>query len=157
MSQPLAATLRAIAAQLLSEAAQLEAPHPAAGGAVTAPANPAPFGAYADGQPKPAPAYDACRPMWEAAQREGAFDIHKFIGQGIQQGAAQMYSGHVTNWLAVEDALLELGRGAWGQAWLAHDVNAEMIHPHYLKLFLGYTVQRVYDKAGDLVRYDHKP
>lgn len=149
----LAITLRAIAAQLLSEAAQLEAPQPAA----TTPAAAAPFGTYADGQPKPAPAYDACRPMWEAAQRDGAFDVHKFIGQGVQEGAAQMYSGHVTDWLAVEDALLELGRGAWGQAWLAHDVNAEMIHPHYLKLFLGYTVHRVYDKAGDLVRYDHKP
>ena len=157
MSQLLAATLRAIAAQLLSEAAQLELPGAGAGGGTDVPTNPAPFGTYADGQPKPAPAYDACRPMWEAAQREGAFDMHKFIGQGVQEGAAQMYSGHATDWLAVEDALLELGRGEWGQAWLAHDVNAEMVHPHYLKLFLGYTVHRVYDAKGDLVRYDHKP
>lgn len=153
----LAITLRAIAAQLLSVAAQLELPAAGSGCGVTVPDTRAPFGLDASGQPKPAPAYDACRPMWEAAQREGAFDIHQFIGQGVQEGAAQMYAGHVTDWLAVEDALLELGRGEWGQAWLAHDVNAEMVHPHYLKLFLGYTVHRVYDKAGDLVRYDRKP
>lgn len=92
----LAITLRAIAAQLLSEAAQLEQP------AEAVPVTPAPFGAYADGQPKPAPAYDACRPMWEAAQREGAFDIHQFIGHGVQEGAAQMYSWYVTDWQALE-------------------------------------------------------
>lgn len=114
-----------------------------------------PFGTYADGQPKPAPAYDACKPMWEAAQRVGAFDIHKFIGVGVQEGAGQMYSGHITSWKAVEDAIVELGKSEFGQTWLSFDQNAELIQPHYLKMFRGYTVKRVYDKAGDLVRYDH--
>ena len=151
-------TLFEVADFLKTQATALQAIErlqPAASGAATVPTTLAPFGTYADGQPKPAPAYDACRPLWEAAQREGAFDMHKFIGQGIQQGAAQMYSGHVTDWRAVEEALLELGKSDWGQAWLAHDGNAELIHPHYLKLFRGYTVKRVYDKAGDLVRYEH--
>lgn len=116
-----------------------------------------PFGTYADGQPKPAPAYDACKPLWEAAQRAGAFDIFQYIGKGIQEGAAQMYDGHVTDWRAVEDAIVALGKSDWGQDWLSHDVNAELIHPMYLKQFRGYTVRRVYDKAGDLVRYEHLP
>lgn len=115
-----------------------------------------PFGTYADGQPKPAPAYDACRPMWEAAQRDGAFDIHQFIGHGVQEGAAQMYSWHVTDWQACEDAIVALGLGEWGQAWLAHDVNAELIAKPYLKRFVGYTVKRLYDKAGDVTGYAHE-
>lgn len=142
-------TLRSIIAQLQSVVDALD-PHPAA--PVAAPV-PAPFGTYPDGTPKTAPAYDACRPMWEAAQREGAFDVHQFIGQGIQQGAAQIALAGATT--VDQQALLELGRGAWGQAWLAHDVNAELVHPMYLKQFRGYTVRRVYDKAGDLLRYEH--
>lgn len=118
--------------------------------------DPAPFGRYASGEPKPAPAYDACKPLWEAAQRAGAFDIFQYIGKGIQEGAAQMYSGHVTDWKACEDAIVALGKSEWGQEWLSHDVNAELIHPMYLKQFRGYTVRRGYDKAGDVTGYAHE-
>ena len=104
-------TLRSIIAQLQSVVDALD-PHPAA--PVAAPV-PAPFGLDASGQPKPAPAYDACRPMWEAAQRDGAFDIHQFIGHGVQEGAAQMYSWHVTDWQACEDAIVALGLSPWGR------------------------------------------
>ena len=43
-----------------------------------------------------------------------------------------------------------------GQAWLAHDVNAELIAKPYLKRFVGYTVKRLYDKAGDVTGYAHE-
>lgn len=113
----------------------------------------APFGRDASGTPRPAPAYDACRPMWEAAQRDLAFNMHDFTGVGVQQGAAQMYSKHVTDWAAVEKAIVALGKSDWGQVWLSHDENAELIYKDYLKLFRGYTVERVYNKSGDLVEY----
>lgn len=148
-------TLRSIIAQLQSVVDTLDPPGNAPTQADPVAPAAAPFGLDASGQPKPAPAYDACRPMWEAAQRDGAFDIHQFIGHGVQEGAAQMYDGHVTDWRAVEDAIVALGKSDWGQDWLSHDVNAELIHPMYLKQFRGYTVRRVYDKAGDLLRYEH--
>lgn len=149
-----AKTLRSIIAQLQSVVNALD-PNPVAPEPVHIAA---PFGIYPDGTPKTAPAYDACRPMWEAAQREGAFDVHQFIGQGIQQGAAQIALAGATtvDQQALEDAIVALGLGEWGQAWLAHDVNAELIHRDYLRRFRGYTVRRLYDKAGDVTGYAHE-
>ena len=148
-------TLLEVAAYLTKQAEQLRmAERLGIARTETAP-DEAPFGTYADGQPKPAPAYDACKPLWEAAQRAQVFDIFKYLGKGIQEAAGQMYDGHVTSWKAVEDAIVELGKSEFGQTWLSFDQNAELIQPHYLKMFRGYTVKRVYDKAGDLLRYEH--
>lgn len=151
-------TLRSIIAQLQSVVDTLDPPGNAPTQADPVAPAAAPFGTYPDGTPKTAPAYDACRPMWEAAQREGAFDIHKFIGQGIQQGAAQIALAGATtvDQQALEDAIVALGLSPWGQAWLAHDVNAELIAKPYLKRFVGYTVKRLYDKAGDVTGYAHE-
>lgn len=144
-NETIAAQLEGHAAALLETAKKLRGAPVSAGIKDTAP-----FGTYADGQPKPAPAYDACRSMWEAAGREQVFNIHAFIGQGIQQGAAQMYSGHETDWQAVEDAIVALGMSDWGKAWLSNGANAELIDPAYLKRFVGYTVQRVFDLKGNV-------
>lgn len=149
-----AAQLEGHAAALLETAKKLrgvsDPPTPVA---AEKPKDDAPFGRRADGTPKEAPAFDKCHALREAGQVAGVFDIHKFIGVGIQQGAAQMYSGHVTDWAAVEEAIVDLGKSDWGQGWLSVDENAELIHSDYLKRFRGYTVERVYDKFGDLVGY----
>lgn len=150
-NQAIAAQLEGHAAALLETAKKLRGEHPAPAGGEAK--NVAPFGRYASGEAKPAPAYDKCRALWEAAGREQVFNIHAFIGQGIQQGAAQMYSGHETDWQAVEDAIVALGKSEWGKKWLSYDVNAELIDKEYLFNFVGYNVQRSYDARGDLVGY----
>lgn len=151
----LAQTLRSMAATLNAEADRLDLPASGAGGGTVAAVD-APFGAYPDGTARTAPAYDACRPMWESAQRAGAFDVHAHIGQGIQQGAAQITNPKLVDQRVLEDAIVALGASAWGQAWLAHDVNAEMIREDYLRRFRGYKVRRVYDKLGNVTGYAHE-
>ena len=153
-NETIAAQLEGHAAALLETARQLRGPAPVPVPAEK-PKDLAPFGRDASGVPLPAPAFDKCHALREAGQVAGVFDIHQFIGVGIQQGAAQMYSDHVTDWAAVEKAIVAFGKSDWGQEWLSHDENAELVHRDYLTLFRGYTVERVYDKYGDLVEYKH--
>ena len=108
-------------------------------------AKPAPFGRTPDGKPRIAPAYDGCRALWEAAQRDGVFNIHAFIGQGIQQGAAQMYNPVEPDQLALEEAILAIGKTDWGKGWLAADENLALIERSYAKRLTGAYVVRHWD------------
>ena len=105
--------IRQLATELVAE---LSAPGP------TTPATDpdAPFGRNLAGEPNFAPAYDACRGMWEAAQRAGAFSIWTYVGPGIQSYAGQLVNPPKADLQALEDAIVALGLSPWGQAWLVH-------------------------------------
>lgn len=126
------------------------------GAGEAAPVDPdAPFGRDSLGAPRMAPAYDACRAMWEHAQREGVFSMWTYTGQGIMQGAAQMYSQFVPNVQNIENALVALGNSRWGQEWLAHPENAAMVGRDYQIKFLGcyYTLTNQQDPSQGYTKH----
>lgn len=95
-----------------------------------------------EGKPLPAnakPAYDACRQLWEAAQKVGAFNIFAYI-PGLQPLAAQMGEARPADKMNAD--IIKLGFSVWGQEWLSHDENAALIDPDYQRHFLGYRVVR---------------
>jgi len=108
-------------------------------------AKPAPFGRSPDGKPHVAPAYDACKALWEAAQRDGWFNMGKLTGPGIQQGAAHLFDKHIIDWQAVEDAIVGLAADERGKAWLAADENLALIERSYAKRLTGTYVIRHWD------------
>jgi len=85
------------------------------------------------------PAYDACRQMWEAAQKAGMFNIFAYI-PGLQPLAAQMTVSRPAEQMNAD--IVKLGFTVWGQDWLSHDENAALIDPDYQRHFLGYRVVR---------------
>jgi hypothetical protein len=101
------------------------------------------------GNPKMPPAFDGCSSMREAAQRAGLFNVHAYIGDGIQQGAAQMYQHLALDHVALETAIRALGRGAWGRGWLARLENRAVTAPGYVRMFGFKPVERKRD--GSLV------
>ena len=143
------ATIKALLAQLIAAIAELEAGGPVEPQPVE---NEAPFGRNLAGQPNFAPAYDACRGLWEAAQRAGAFSIWVYIGPGIQSYAGQLASSPKPNLRALEDAIVALGFAPWGQAWLAHPENRALVDPGYVRRFGFKPVTR--ERDGSLREYD---
>ena len=135
--------IRQLATDLLAE---LDAPP---GPEVPAGDPEAPFGRNLAGQPNFAPAYDACRGMWEAAQRAGAFSIWTYIGPGIQSYAGQLVNPPKADLQALEDAIVALGLSPWGQAWLTHLENRTRVAPAYCRRFGVKPVERKPD--GTLV------
>ena len=117
------------------------------------PADPeAPFGRNLAGEPNFAPAYDACRGMWEAAQRAGAFSIWTYVGPGIQSYAGQLVNPPKADLQALEDAIVALGLSPWGQAWLTHPENRTRVAPAYCRRFGVKPVERKPD--GTLHEYE---
>jgi hypothetical protein len=117
------------------------------------PADPeAPFGRNLAGEPNFAPAYDACRGMWEAAQRAGAFSIWTYVGPGIQSYAGQLVNPPKADLQALEDAIVALGLSPWGQAWLVHAENRALVAPAYCRRFGAKPVERKAD--GSLHEYE---
>lgn len=112
----------------------------------------APFGRNLAGEPNFAPAYDACRGMWEAAQRAGAFSIWAYIGPGIQSYAGQLVSPPKADLRALEDAIVALGLSPWGQSWLTHPENRALVAPAYCRRFGVKPVERKPD--GTLHEYE---
>lgn len=137
--------IRQLATDLLAEASVDTPPEQ--------PADPdAPFGRNLAGQPNFAPAYDACRGMWEAAQRAGAFSIWTYVGPGIQSYAGQLVNPPKADLQALEDAIVALGLSPWGQAWLAHPENRALVAPAYCRRFGFKPVERKPD--GSLHEYE---
>lgn len=99
------------------------------------------------------PCYDACKRLWEAAMKVdpagSLFNIHDYIGEGIQQGQEQMNADRMSQAMQdrLENDVRMLGKSAWGQEWLSHDENAAMIDRRYCYYFMGYW----------LVRKSHNP
>lgn len=85
------------------------------------------------------PAYDACKPLWEAAQKAGLFSIFDYV-PGIQRGAAHISEQRDAT--KMNQDIIKLGFTAWGQEWLSHDENAALIDADYQRHFLGYRVVR---------------
>lgn len=112
----------------------------------------APFGRNLAGEPNFAPAYDACRGLWEAAQRAGAFSIWAYIGPGMQIHAGQITNPARPDLQALEDAIVALGLSPWGQTWLAHLENRAIVSPVYLRRFGFRPVERLPD--GTLREYE---
>lgn len=112
----------------------------------------APFGRNLAGEPNFSPAYDACRGMWEAAQRAGAFSIWAYIGPGIQSYAGQLVSPPKADLRALEDAIVALGLSPWGQSWLVHPENRALVAPAYCRRFGVKPVERKRD--GTLHEYE---
>lgn len=144
-------TLEQIKALLYKCLAAIEALQ--AGAPTPEPVEPdAPFGRSLDGQPKFAPAEAGCRSLWKAAEAAGLFSIHAYIGPGIQQGAAQLDQHVPINLMALENAIVALGMGPWGQAWLAHPENRALVDPGYVRRFGFKPVTR--ERDGSLREYD---
>lgn len=123
--------IKALLAQLVAAVNALESDAP-----TPTPADQeAPFGRNLAGEPNFAPAYDACRGLWEAAQRAGAFSIWVYIGPGIQSYAGQLTNPPKPDLQALEDAIVALGKSPWGQAWLAHIENRALVAPAYVRRF----------------------
>lgn len=112
----------------------------------------APFGRNLAGEPNFAPAYDACRGLWEAAQRAGAFSIWVYVGPGLQSYAGQLTNPPKPDLQALEDAIVALGKSPWGQAWLAHKDNRALVGAAYVRRFGYRPVTRQND--GALVEVD---
>lgn len=112
----------------------------------------APFGRNLAGEPNFAPAYDACRGLWEAAQRAGAFSIWAYIGPGLQSYAGQLTNPPKADLHALEAAIVALGMSPWGQAWLAHAENRALVAPVYVRRFGWKPVERKRD--GSLAEYE---
>jgi len=138
--------IRQLATDLLAE---LDAPP---GPEVPAGDPEAPFGRNLAGQPNFSPAYDACRGMWEAAQRSGAFSIWTYIGPGIQSYAGQLVNPPKADLQALEDAIVALGLSPWGQSWLVHPENRALVAPAYCRRFGFKPVERKPD--GSLHEYE---
>lgn len=137
--------IRQLATDLLSE---LNAPEPV----MPATDPDAPFGRNLAGEPNFAPAYDACRGMWEAAQRAGAFSIWAYIGPGIQSYAGQLVNPPKADLRALEDAIVALGLSPWGRAWLTNAENRALVAPAYCRRFGVKPVERKPD--GTLHEYE---
>lgn len=95
-------------------------------------------------EPKPLPtnakpAYDACRGLWEAAQKARMFDIFQYI-PGIQPLASHIREQRPADQMNAD--IIKLGFTAWGQEWLSDDRNAALIDADYQRHFLGYRVVR---------------
>lgn len=138
--------IRQLATDLVAE---LSAPDP------NTPVEPdpdAPFGRNLAGEPNFAPAYDACRGMWEAAQRAGAFSIWAYVGPGIQSYAGQLVNPPKADLRALEDAIVALGLSPWGQSWLVHPENRALVAPVYVRRFGFKPVERKPD--GTLHEYE---
>jgi hypothetical protein len=97
------------------------------------------------------PAHDACRPMWEQAQKEGLFNIHDYVGAGLVQGMTPGQTPRMSQKTqdALEASIRALGRSEWGQAWLSDDYNASMIGRRYCYEFVGYWVTRTSHNPDD--------
>lgn len=85
------------------------------------------------------PAYDACRGLWEAAQKARMFDIFQYI-PGIQPLASHIREQRPADQMNAD--IIKLGFTAWGQEWLSDDRNAALIDPDYQRHFIGYRVVR---------------
>lgn len=151
-----AATFAAIAGALRTVAGQLDppaVPQPAVPVAVpTQPATEAP------------PAYDRCRPLWEAAQKVAPagslFNIHNYIGRGLQAGDTPGAYARMPQETQdrLEAAIKALGRSDWGQEWLSHDENASLIDRKYCFEFVGYWVTRTSANPDDgFTRHFNRP
>ncbi len=95
-----------------------------------------------ESKPLPAnakPAYDACKGLWEAAQRAGMFNIFAYI-PGLQPLAAQMTETRPADKMNAD--IIKLGFSVRGQELLSQDENAALIDPDYQRHFLGYRVAR---------------
>ena len=86
------------------------------------------------------PAYDACRGLWEAAQKARMFDVFAYI-PGLQPLGAHITQTRPADQMNAD--IIKLGFTVWGQEWLSHDANAALIDPDYQRHFLGYRVVRV--------------
>ena len=101
-----------------------------------------PAGSFAK-KPLPAnakPAYDACRGLWEAAQKARMFDVFAYI-PGLQPLGVHITQPRPADQMNAD--IIKLGFTVWGQEWLSHDANAALIDPDYQRHFLGYRVVRV--------------
>lgn len=101
------------------------------------------------------PCYDACKRLWEAAMKVepagSLFNIHDYIGAGIQQGQEQMNEGRMSQAMQdrLENDVRMLGKSEWGQEWLSHDENAAMIDRRYCYYFVGYWLVRASHNPDD--------
>ena len=86
------------------------------------------------------PAYDACRGLWEAAQKARMFDVFAYI-PGLQPLGVHITQQRPADQMNAD--IIKLGFTVWGQEWLSHDANAALIDPDYQRHFLGYRVVRV--------------
>lgn len=102
----------------------------------------APFGRMLDGTPKFAPAYDACRTMLRAAEREGVFQITALLGGGIKPLAGQMYQDFKPDLQLIEDSIIALGKSVWGRNWLTDLGNRATVAPSYIRMFGFKPVER---------------
>lgn len=89
--------------------------------------------------PNAKPAYDACRGLWEAAQKARMFDVFAYI-PGLQPLGAHITQARPADQMNAD--IVKLGFTAWGQEWLSDDRNAALIDPDYQRHFLGYRVVR---------------
>jgi hypothetical protein len=142
------ASVKAALDQLAAAIAALEADGPVD----PVVAEDAPFGRSLDGSPKFAPAYDACRTMLRAAERAQVFAITALLGGGIKQGAAHLYQDFKPNLRLIEDSIVALGKGPWGQEWLDDLENRATVSQDYVRKFGFKTVTRKPD--GTLVEVD---
>ena len=85
------------------------------------------------------PAYDACRGLWEAAQKARMFDVFAYI-PGLQPLGVHITQQRPADQMNAD--IIKLGFTAWGQEWLSDDRNAALIDPDYQRHFLGYRVVR---------------
>jgi hypothetical protein len=107
--------------------------------------------------PKPLPsnakaAYDACKGLWTAAQRDYTkgfgwlkpdglpFTIFDYV-PGLQIGGVTRKPPKSATEMQVD--ITSLGFAKEGQAWLSHDENSSQLDPDYQRHFLGYVTVRV--------------
>lgn len=105
-------------------------------------AKPAPFGRDPGTEkPRAAPSWSKCRALWTAAMNQVGPDGKPLFDYWAYATGLQSLSGgdaphHVNDDpQAFEDAVLALGRSAWGQFWLSFPQNRAMIDKEYRDKF----------------------